>query len=262
MRRVGESRGSGGRESEPIAVLSDIHGNGRALDAVLADARRRGIERFVNLGDCLYGPFDPRSAADRLLELDGLTVAGNEDRVLVEAAAGSPVSPTARFTLGRLERRHIEWLAALPRVARVDGFVLFHGTPADDAVYLLTEPRGGRLVPRPIGAVARLLEEVRADAVLCGHDHTPSVVRVDDGPTVVNPGSVGCPAYEDGVPVTHVVEIGSPDARYAIVARTAEGVRAELIAVPYDADAAADEAAESGFPDWAQWVRTGRVAVR
>jgi len=58
----------------PIAVLSDIHGNVRALDAVLAEIARRGIRRVVNLGDCLYGPFDPRPAAERLMAFAAPTV--------------------------------------------------------------------------------------------------------------------------------------------------------------------------------------------
>ncbi len=253
---------SGGEEAVfgPVAVLSDIHGNWRALDAVLADAKRRGIERFVNLGDCLYGPFDPRLVADRLLELEIPTVSGNEDRVLVEGAAGAAVSRTARFTIDRLTRRHLDWVAALPRIVRVDDLVLFHGTPADDAVYLLTQPRDGRLVARPADAVARLLEEIREPAILCGHDHTPAVVRLDEERAIVNPGSVGCPAYADGVPEAHIVETGSSHARYAVVAWDDDDLSVELIPIPYDA--AADEAARNGFPDWAQWVRTGRVAAR
>jgi len=248
--------------SEPIAVLSDIHGNRRALDAVLADIRRRGVKRVVNLGDCLYGPFDPLPAAEKLLELGMPTVSGNEDRVLLEGAAGSAVSRTARFTIDRLKRRHLDWIAGLPKVARIDDLVLFHGTTGDDTVYLLTRPHGGRLVPRPADAISCLLGDASERTILCGHDHTPAVVRLADGRTIVNPGSVGCPAYSDDGPDPHVVETGSPDARYAIVARTAEGVRAELVSVPYDAGAAAREAAANGFSDWAHWLRTGRVAPR
>ena len=54
---------------EPVAILSDIHGNIRALDCVLDYIAQRGIRRIVNLGDGLYGPFDPRPAADRLMGL-------------------------------------------------------------------------------------------------------------------------------------------------------------------------------------------------
>jgi len=244
-----------------IAVLSDIHGNQRALDAVLDDVRRRGIDRLVNLGDSLYGPFDPRPVADRLLGLGLPTVAGNEDRVLLEGAQGEPVSRTARFTVDRLERRHLDWLASLPRTRRQGDVLLVHGTPDDDVVYLLTEPRDGRLAARPISTVSRLLGAVSARVILCGHDHTPSVLRLEDGRTIVNPGSVGCPAYEDDALERHVVEAGSPHARYAVVS-LADRVSVELFSVPYDAEGAADEAARHGFPNWETWVRTGRVAPR
>lgn len=200
--------------------------------------------------------------ADRLLELEILTVSGNEDRVLVEGAAGAPVSRTARFTIDRLDRRHLDWVAALPQIARIDGLVCFHGTPANNTVYLLTRPQDGRLVARPAAVVAQLLGEIREPLILCGHDHTPSVVRLGEKRTIVNPGSVGCPAYADRTPEAHVVETGSPHARYAVVAWDDDGPRVELIPVSYDADAAADEAAQSGFPDWTQWVRTGRVGAR
>jgi diadenosine tetraphosphatase ApaH/serine/threonine PP2A family protein phosphatase len=153
-------------------------------------------------------------------------------------------------------------VAALPRIGRQGGFAFFHGAPADDSVYLLTRPEDGRLAGRPANVVEQLLGEIRERVILCGHDHTPAVVRLDDGRTIVNPGSVGCPAYEDGVPEAHVVEAGSPDARYAVVAWDGDEPRVELVPVPYDADAAADEAARNGFPDWACWVRTGRVAAR
>ncbi len=254
--------GSEEARSGPVAVLSDIHGNWRALDAVLADVRRRGVQRLVNLGDCLYGPFDPRLVADRLLELEIPTVSGNEDRILVEGAAGAPVSRTARFTTDRLDRRHLDWVAALPQITRIDDLVCFHGTPAKDTVYLLTRPQDGRLVARPAAAVAQLLGEIREPLIPCGHDHTPAVVHLGEERTIVNPGSVGCPAYADDAPEAHVVEAGSPHARYAVVTWDDDGPRVELISVSYDADAAANEAARNGFPDWAQWVRTGRVATR
>jgi predicted phosphodiesterase len=67
-----------------FAAISDIHGNSAALDAVLADIARRGVERVVNLGDALSGPLDPAGTADRLLALDLPTVAGNHDRTLID----------------------------------------------------------------------------------------------------------------------------------------------------------------------------------
>jgi predicted phosphodiesterase len=94
-------------EKAMIAVLSDIHGNVHALEAACEDIRRRGIDTVVNLGDCLYGPFDPRPVAERLIEERWPTVSGNGDRCLVESRCGATTSRTVRFTVERLSDRHI-----------------------------------------------------------------------------------------------------------------------------------------------------------
>jgi diadenosine tetraphosphatase ApaH/serine/threonine PP2A family protein phosphatase len=81
----------------------------------------------------------------------------------------------------------------------------------------------------------------------------------DGGPLVVNPGSVGCPAYADpdGDP-PHVSEAGTPHARYAILTLDGSlGARVEMIALPYDHEAAARRAEANGRPDWARALRTG-----
>jgi predicted phosphodiesterase len=246
--------------TEPrFAVISDVHGNARALDAVLADIRRRGIRRILQLGDCLYGPFDPRPAVEALRDLDLETVSGNEDRILVEGATGAQVSRMARFTLDRLRQGDRDWLARLPRTLEREEVAMFHGTPTDDTVYLLTTPLHGRLVPRQRLEVERLLGEISGSVILCGHDHTASTRPLDDGRTVVNPGSVGCPAYRDDAPEPHVVEAGSPHARYAIVDRSGDLLRVEQVCVPYDWASAAAEAEAHGFPGWAYAIRHGRA---
>jgi hypothetical protein len=80
---------------------------------------------------------------------------------------------------------------------------------------------------------------------------------------IVNPGSVGCPAYADDVPEEHVVENGSPDARFAIVGPWGgASPSVELVAVRYDAEAAAADALANGFRDWACWIATGHAEGR
>ena len=74
---------------------------------------------------------------------------------------------------------------------------------------------------------------------------------------MVNPGSVGLPAYVDDAPIPHVVETGSPDARYALVQKDAAGWRVELITVPYDWRAAGAAARAAGWDAWARYVETG-----
>jgi len=246
---------------EPIAVLSDIHGNVRALDAVVADIARRGVERIVNLGDCLYGPFDPVPVAKRLMAADWPTVSGNEDRILVEAAAGQQVSRTARLTLERLRSDHLDWLARLPQTFSLDDrTIAFHGAPTDDTQYLLSRPTDdGTMRAATEIEIVEQLGPADRPVILCGHDHLPRAVQLEDGRTIVNPGSVGLPAYTDDRPIPHRVENGTPHARYAIVQWDDATPQAELIAVPYDWNAAAATAAANGFPDWAHWLRTGRV---
>jgi predicted phosphodiesterase len=63
-----------------IAVIADIHGNLPALEAVLADIRRRDIDRTMNLGDCVSGPLWPREVCDLLMDRDDLIIRGNHDR--------------------------------------------------------------------------------------------------------------------------------------------------------------------------------------
>jgi predicted phosphodiesterase len=242
-----------------VAVLADIHGNARALEAVLADIGGRGVETIVNLGDCLYGPFDPRRVAARLIGTGWPTVSGNEDRCLLDQKALA-ASATARFTRKRLAPRHLAWIEALPKTRRVGPALAFHGAPSDDATYLLSRSDGsGGLRPAVEDEIAPLLSGLFERLILCGHDHTPRTVRLSDGRTIANPGSVGCPAYTDDHPVSHAVETGTPHARYAIVRVGPDGIDVEHVAVLYDWAEAAREAEANGFPDWARWIATGRV---
>ena len=119
-----------------IAVLSDIHGNRWALEAVLDDVRSRGIGHLVNLGDSLYGPLDPADTADVLLQLNIPTVRGNEDRMILPSPDESPGSPTLDYVRGQLEEKHLQWLQSLEltTIAFAELF-LCHGTPQRDDEY-------------------------------------------------------------------------------------------------------------------------------
>jgi hypothetical protein len=88
------------------------------------------------------------------------------------------------------------------------------------------------------------------------------MVRLADGRLVVNPGSVGLPAYTAETPHPHAMEAGTPHARWALLERPRSGAwRVELRATPYDVAAAATVAREHDRPDWAGWIETGRAAV-
>jgi len=243
-----------------VAVLSDIHGNIRALEAVLSDVQRRGIEQVVQLGDALYGPFDPRPVADQLLSAGWRSVAGNEDRCLTSAFESSSESPTARFTKRWLSHEHLGLLASWPSILTWDGATAFHGSAGDDTRYFLTRLTvNERTEPIPAAELRASLPNTDSRLILCGHDHLPRVVRLSEGPLIVNPGSVGCPAYTDDHPVSHRVENGSPHARYAVIHSWDGDMEAELVSVEYPWEDAAREAEENGFPNWGTWIRTGRA---
>jgi predicted phosphodiesterase len=240
-----------------LAVLSDIHGNLAALEAVMADLRRRDVQRVVNLGDSLSGPLLPLETARLLMAQDWVQLAGNHERQLLT------LKPDVRsgidfFTRGLLGERELAWLATLvPRLPYGDDVLLCHGTPRSDIEYFLetVAPEGLRMASA--SEVGERLGDETAALILCGHTHIARSMRAAGGRLIVNPGSVGLPAYDDDLPYFHLVENGSPDARYAIVERRASGWHAELISVPYDHMAMARLAQKNGRDDYAIALETG-----
>jgi putative phosphoesterase len=208
---------------ERIAVLSDIHGNVWALEAVLDDVRAAGADVVVNAGDVLSGPLEPAATADLLIELDLPTVAGNHERQLL-ACAGAPGGASDRFAFEHTSARQREWLAGLPATLELGGEVLVcHGTPTSDRTHFLEEVDAGRLRLATAEAIEVHAGGLHRGLVLCGHSHVPRACRVSGDRLVVNPGSVGLQAYDDDDPAFYVAENGSPRARYAICERTPAG---------------------------------------
>lgn len=245
-----------------IAVLSDIHGNSAALDAVLSDIAMKGVARIFNLGDSLSGPFDAAGTAERLMALNLPTVMGNHDRALVDRPAEA-MGLWERWIIGELTADHLDWVRSLPPTLPLDGVFLCHGTPrSDEEDWLDVRGPEGRMVEATAKAVEAAAEGVAERVILCGHTHTPRLVRLADGRMVVNPGSVGCPAYLDSrfdPPFAH--ETGTPDASYAILTQANDGWSAELLRVPYDPASMVDcaRARGAGTKSWIQAIRTGRV---
>jgi predicted phosphodiesterase len=243
-----------------IAVLSDIHGNLWALEAVLADAARRSVDVTVNLGDILSGPLLPAETAERLMALNLPTIRGNHERQVLEHDPAR-MGASDLWAHEHIAPAHRAWIAALPASLRLqDDVLMVHGTPGSDLVYWMesVDPAGQR--PATYREVLDRAGDAQASLILCGHTHVPRSVLLDDGRLVVNPGSVGLQAYDDDHPYPHKAENGTPHARYAIVERTASGWAVEQYAIAYDWNAAADVAQRHGRPDWAFALRTGRMA--
>lgn len=250
-----------------LAAVSDIHGNLPALEAVHAAIERAGVDLVVNLGDIVSGPLWPRETAAWLMARGWPTIAGNHERQLLTTPPERQ-SPADAHAARALDDAQRAWLAALPPGLTLTPAVrCCHGTPASDRVYLLetVTPDFGAAGSRGIRAasadeVAARAGRVDAELLLCGHSHVPRVLQLDGGPLVVNPGSVGLQAYDDGHPHTHWVENGSPHARWALLERDAAGAwHVALQATAYDCGAAAARAEAHGRGDWADALRLGRV---
>lgn len=240
-----------------FAAVSDIHGNLPALEAVIADLEARGVTEVVNLGDSLSGPLWPVETAERLIALGWPCLAGNHERqllTLAPEAMGQTDAATAAVLTGQIR----EWMAGLPaRLELAQDVLLCHGTPASDHTYWLHKGRRGAMREATEAEVAG---DATAHALtLCGHTHLPRSLALADGRQVANPGSVGLPAYEDDLPSYHVVETGTPHARYLTAERAAGRWRVELHAVAYDFEISARRAEAAHRPTWAHALRTGRV---
>src|SRR5260370_11469206 len=244
--------GSGQR----IAIIADIHVNVWALDAVLSDIRWQGADAVVNLGDVLYGPLAPRATFARLQrESVLLTVRGNQDRQIHDGG----VNPTLDFVVEDLGVDAIQWLRRLPETAVFeDEIFLCHGTPSSDETYLLEDVASGSAVLKSEEEIVRLVGDVHHPMVLCRHSHIPRLVRLASGQIILNPGSVGLPAYSDDEPIPHSMETYSPHASYAILTRTAAGWDVAFQRIAYDFEKASQAAAARGRKDWAKGIGTGR----
>jgi predicted phosphodiesterase len=243
-----------------FAAIADVHGNYLALEAVLADIRAQGVSEIVNLGDMASGPLDARRTMDILMELDAVHVLGNHDRWLIDRPF-ERMGSWERPAYVQLDSSHLDWLRTVPmtRVYR-DQVFLCHATPADDNVYWLeaVTPEGAVRMA-PLDAIEKEAVGISQSLILCGHTHIARTVRLRDGRLVINPGSVGGPGFSYNVPYPHVIEAGTPDARYAILELASNGWSVTFRHVPYDHEAMAALARRNGEPELASALATGWV---
>ena len=241
-----------------LALVTDIHGNLAALEAVAADLRRRSVDRIVNLGDSLSGPLLPLETAQFLIAEGWLSLAGNHERQILTHSSEQR-SPSDEYAFSQLTAKEFSWLKSLAPISRlIPEVLLCHGTPLGDTEYFLeTVEEGGAVRPATSAEVELRLASELAPFIACGHTHVPRVARTKRGQLVVNPGSVGLPAYDDIHPLPHVIETGSPDARYAIAEESKGEWCIALLSVPYDYKSMARLARLRGRSEWEHALLTG-----
>jgi predicted phosphodiesterase len=191
-----------------FAVVSDIHSNGDALDAVAREIERQRADRVVHLGDLVGYNADPEKCVRWAREHAAAGVAGNHDAVVSGRACGeffhAPALLAARWSAEHISPDSMEYLAALPETLRLpEGILLVHGAPSDPDRYLF-------LLEDAEEEIDTLAGVSSPGVVFFGHTHVPAAfVRRKDGSTVsapltelrvgedetamLNPGSVGQP---------------------------------------------------------------------
>ena len=240
-----------------LAIVSDIHGNLAALEAVAADIRRQSVDQTVNLGDSLSGPLLPLETAQFLMSEGWLSLAGNHERqILTQGPERRGASDD--YAHSQLTPKEFGWQRTLSHCVRLSaGVLLCHGTPRSDVEYLLDSVSLGAIHAASAEEIQARIGAEPASLIACGHSHIARSVRSKAEQFLVNPGSVGLPAYNDVYPTPHVVETGSPDARYAIVESSCEGWIVSLRSVPYDCKSMALLARARGRLEWEHALLTG-----
>lgn len=230
-----------------IAVISDIHANWHALEAVLADLDAERPDEVWCLGDLVgYGPQPNRCTSETRSRAD-FCLSGNHDLAALGRLDVSEFAPdaavTARWTAERLEDEPRRFLESLEPKGEREGVQMFHGSPRDPVwEYVLSE-----------SAARAALELTTADLVLVGHSHIPIALRLADstlagglakggsdvdladGRWLLNPGAVGQPRD------------GDPRAAYLLL--DLERRHARFRRLPYDVAATQAELREQALPE-------------
>jgi putative phosphoesterase len=225
-----------------IAIVSDIHGNRTAFEAVLADLRQTSPDLILHGGDLPHGGSSPVEIVDRIRDLAWQGVLGNTDEMLfkpeslTEFANRSPqlkplfdiIAEMAAATRDALGEERIAWLSGLPRLQMHGSMALVHASP-DTTWRAPAHAAADAELEALYGLLAR-------PVVIYGHIHYP-FVRSLSGMTVANTGSVGLP-YD-----------GDRRAAYLLLDDSKPSIRR----VEYDVEKEIRAVRDSGLPH-ASWV--------
>lgn len=230
-----------------IAVISDIHSNIEALQAVIEDLSRFQLDGIWCLGDIIGYGADPLACMDLVHENCNLVLAGNHDWAAVELMSTEKFNPFAKratdWTREQLREQDIGFLRSVPLLAATDSLLAVHSS--------MIKPEEFHYLQTYSEAMANfnVMEQMNASILVCGHTHNPivfldtepmsytteEVVFLDeDVAALVNVGSVGQPRD------------GDPRACYSIVDTTKRLIRFRR--VEYDVEAAKAKV-EAVFPD-------------
>lgn len=226
-----------------VALVSDIHGNLEALDAVFAQVR---TEKVYCLGDVVGYGANPNEVIQLLKSRNVNTILGNHDYAVLTGDVGyfNPAAAIAvNWTARALTRDSAEYLRSLPNELRIEvggsRVYLTHGSPSDNLWEYVDPATHSDLLDF-------YLRKLKVSLIGLGHTHVPYVWKGDAG-TVVNPGSVGQPRSGDN------------RASFALVDSENERLDVRIGNVAYDIEKAARKIEAAGLPKFlAERLRIGR----
>ena len=235
-----------------LALIADIHGNLPALDAVLAELEREGVDNVVCLGDISIGP-QPVETLERVRALDCPVILGNWDAWLVEGMPrfdggqlGEVLGDTCAWAGSRLSPEQRDLLTSFAPAVELelpDGeqLLAFHGSPRsfEDAIFATT----------PDDELEEMLDGRSALVHAGGHTHFQLVRRFGES-LLVNPGSIGLP-FRRALP--GIMEV-APWAEYGLLRYEDGRVSVELRRTPFDLEAFLTAMRESGMPHSEWWA--------
>lgn len=242
------------------AILSDIHGNSLALAAVLKDIKARKVDLIINLGDHVFGPLEPEKTAEMVLAEEIICISGNKDRDILENLEQITADETLEQVKKNLSKRSIDWLKALPSTQIIDDLIFAcHGTPESDNQYLLEEVTEHGVFVFKDEELEAKTAEIKQQIILCGHSHVNRMIWLSNGKLILNPGSVGLPAYLGNAQFRFAMDSMTPHAKYAIIYADKNSINIEQISCTYEWNTASETARKNGREDWAQGLLYGRM---
>lgn len=237
-----------------FAVLSDIHANLEALEAVLEAAFRRGVDKWFCLGDIVGYGADPAPCVERTRAAAAQVVLGNHDAAVAERTDSRTLNPYARaaveWTTANLGALDLEYLHGLPLSASVPAGLLVHADPRQPAAWNYITGAA---------SAAGALASIKARCCWIGHTHQPGLWSVPDQDTARVAAQSWPPTGEGTVPLPagqrHLINpgsVGQPrdgDPRGCFVVSDDEATELEFIRVAYDVASAQRKIREAGLPE-------------
>jgi putative phosphoesterase len=244
-----------------LAIISDIHGNLVALEAVLADIERQHCDQIICLGDAVEDGPHPRECLHRILELGCETVMGNTDERMLKFHRQTPDSSVDSVSYRRnfwsanqLDHDDCELIKSFKPFLKLElgglDLIAYHGSPRSNTDPIVQSSSSEELEAFLVGHTANLF--------VGGHTHRPFCINHFEA-RVINPGSVGLPYRVPATGFTgkypkNIKAFRPLLAEYAVLEVRADGVGVDLRQVRLDREQVQESVLQSSMPGTSEWL--------